>query len=302
MADATTTAGTTRPGAADEGATAGAAKCKSVGCYTINFGETDAASGSLQSAFAKYRQEKAKALELRAGPAKRERSDDEKQALREKFLARCRHYLGVPYKKRYFDEGTPEYESPIFLDCCGLVRRVMWDLQEDFGFRLGGWNQAYQWDTLADAEVSDPSQLKPGDLVFYAGDYTRPSAKQQKFRMVHVEVWLGGETGEATLGARWKKGKVSEFPSYKFESSSWGNVEMHFCSLEPWLRGECMPKHTHMWRMRSFEWMRNEKSVFSDAAGESAGGPAAEEGEGEHCQMQEQAAGSDSDDEDEPTA
>ena len=106
MADATTTACTTRPGAADEGATAGAAKCKSVGCYTINFGETDAASGSLQSAFAKYRQEKAKALELRAGPAKRERSDDEKQALREKFLARCRHYLGV-VSSRPGDLGAP---------------------------------------------------------------------------------------------------------------------------------------------------------------------------------------------------
>lgn len=95
MADATTASDKPRLDTVDDGATVRVAKCKSVGCYTINFGETDAASGSLQSAFEKYRQEKAKALELRTGPAKRERTEDEKQALREKFLATCRHYIGV---------------------------------------------------------------------------------------------------------------------------------------------------------------------------------------------------------------
>jgi len=150
----------------------------------------------------------------------------------------------------------------------------MWDLQEDFGFRLGNWNQAYQWDTLASAEVEEPSQLKPGDLVFYAADYTNTKAKAQKFRMVHVEVWLGGDTGEATLGARWKRGKVSEFGSYKFASSSWSGVEYHFCSIDPWLSGECVPKNSHMWRMRSLDWMRNDKSVFSAAEDQGEEEPA----------------------------
>jgi hypothetical protein len=137
----------------------------------------------------------------------------------------------------------------------------MWDLQEDFGFRLGPWNQAYQFDTLVDAQVSSPAELRPGDLVFYAGDYTNPKATPQKFRMVHVEVFLGGES---TIGARWKKGKVSVFDSYKFVSTSWTNVEYLFCSIDPWLRGECVPKNNHMWRVRSLDWVGNSKSVFAD--------------------------------------
>ena len=33
------------------------------------------------------------------------------------------------------------YNSPLFLDCCALVRQVVYDLREDFGFTLGRWNQ-----------------------------------------------------------------------------------------------------------------------------------------------------------------
>ena len=36
-----------------------------------------------------------------------------------------------------------EFDAPLFLDCCGLVRRVLRDLHHDFGFRIGPWNQAY---------------------------------------------------------------------------------------------------------------------------------------------------------------
>jgi hypothetical protein len=136
-------------------------------------------------------------------------------------------------------------------------------MQEDLGFRLGSWNQAYQWDTLAESEVTDHTLLEPGDLVFYAGDYTNPKAKRQKHRMVHVEVFLGGESGRGTIGARWKKGVVSLFDDYAFEATSWGNVSFHFCKIDPWLNGECVPKHSHLWRMRSLEWMSNAKSVFS---------------------------------------
>ena len=39
---------------------------------------------------------------------------------------------------------APEYDSPLFLDCCALVRRVLFDLKDDFGFKIGAWNQAYQ--------------------------------------------------------------------------------------------------------------------------------------------------------------
>ena len=39
---------------------------------------------------------------------------------------------------------APTYRSKLFLDCCGLVRRAMRDLQEEFGFTIGPGNQAYQ--------------------------------------------------------------------------------------------------------------------------------------------------------------
>lgn len=42
-----------------------------------------------------------------------------------------------------FSYTANEYNSPLFLDCCGLVRKVLRDLKEDFGFEVGPWNQAY---------------------------------------------------------------------------------------------------------------------------------------------------------------
>lgn len=60
----------------------------------------------------------------------------------------AKKYIGVPYKKSFHKEGDPLYDSPLFLDCCGLVRQVVFDLRSDFGFALGKWNQAYQFDVL----------------------------------------------------------------------------------------------------------------------------------------------------------
>lgn len=37
----------------------------------------------------------------------------------------------------------PEYDAPLFLDCCGLIRKVLRDLKEEFAFDIGPWNQAY---------------------------------------------------------------------------------------------------------------------------------------------------------------
>ena len=69
-----------------------------------------------------------------------------------------------------FDLSEPEYNSSLFLDCCGLVRQVLRDLSSDFGFRVGPWNQAYQYDTLPHT-LSGPSEAQPGDLVFIAAQY-----------------------------------------------------------------------------------------------------------------------------------
>lgn len=45
---------------------------------------------------------------------------------------------------QHFINSAPTFHSEQFLDCCGLVRRVVRDLKEDFGFTIGPWNQAYQ--------------------------------------------------------------------------------------------------------------------------------------------------------------
>lgn len=57
--------------------------------------------------------------------------------------------------------------------------------------------------------------------------------------MVHVEVFTGGETGEQTIGARWQKGVVKYFDSYKFESTAYHSIQFHYKSLDTWLEGIC---------------------------------------------------------------
>ena len=117
--------------------------------------------------------------------------------LRQKFLERAIHYIGVPYAKRYCEPGTEAYNSSLFLDCCGLVRQVLVDLKEEFGFRVCRWNQAYQYDTLGPEIAFE--DMKPGDLIFYSATYYDTKKKRQIHDMVHVEIFIGGETGEQSL-------------------------------------------------------------------------------------------------------
>merc|ERR1740117_8948 len=205
--------------------------------------------GSLQANFAKFRQEKVKLAKMER---KNKFAADKKRAepgamdrLRTKFLEQCFKYAGVPYHRKYHEDPTSEHHgAPLYLDCCGLIRQVVIDLKEDFGFTQGKWNQTYQYDTLRSSEVQSHEQLEPGDLVFIKGDYYSDS-KPQKYGIVHVEVFLGdsewaGEhraTGEATIGARWQKGIVQVFPSYSFDAKSYKIEEFIFCKLDPWLKG-----------------------------------------------------------------
>lgn len=96
--------------------------------------------------------------------AREKRSDPEHmQKLRKKFLQTALTYIGVPYARKYHEPDcedmvesvihylilllhflAPTHHSPLFLDCCGLVRRVLRDMKEDLGFTAGPWNQAYQ--------------------------------------------------------------------------------------------------------------------------------------------------------------
>lgn len=95
-----------------------------------------------------------------------------RQVLRKKFIDQAFKYLGVPYAKKFYKEGDKYYDSPLFLDCCALVRKCVNDLYEDFKFSLFGWNQQYQYDILPD-EI-EFSQMQPGDLVFYSATFYDP--------------------------------------------------------------------------------------------------------------------------------
>lgn len=159
-----------------------------------------------------------------------------RDALREKFINQAKSYLGVPYSKKFYKEGDEFYNSPIFLDCCGLVRRCVNDLNEEFKFSLFGWNQQYQYDILPDEIKFE--EMKPGDLIFYSATfYEKDLWKPQLHDLVHVEIYLGGETGEQTIAGREPRGVVSIFDTYKFESSNYHSIIYRFKSIETWLKG-----------------------------------------------------------------
>lgn len=91
------------------------------------------------------------------------------------------------------------------------------------------------------------------------------SSKVQKHNNVHVEIFIGGETGLQTIGARYSTGKIQVFPSYKFESSKWSLVNYHFRSLETWLDGKCescCPEHPWISSLINLSNGAGSKSIF----------------------------------------
>jgi hypothetical protein len=150
---------------------------------------------SLQSSFLKFRDQKIKERQIMKLSQQQilseGRSQNFKEILRNKFIEDAKKYIGVPYAERYKSEEDPI--APLYLDCCGLIRKVVQDLQDDFGFIIGRWNQAYQMDTLP--IVLTQEELKPGDLIFYEGVFNSKRSKPQKHNNVHVEIFIGGETG-----------------------------------------------------------------------------------------------------------
>jgi len=55
--------------------------------------------------------------------------------------------------------------------------------------------------------------------------------------MTHVEIWLGDSV--KTIGARWQKGKVQVFDSYRFNATSYHSPTYIFKSIDTWLMGVC---------------------------------------------------------------
>lgn len=197
---------------------------------------------NLQDQFSKFRDKRVhknkEMIELKKQSALRRTDPDFKAKLRAKFVERARHYFGVPYAKKFHKEGSEMYNSKLFLDCCGLVRRIVYDLRDDFGFTLGWFNQNYQFETLP--IKLELHQMKPGDLIFYTGTYyPDKKLKKQIHKLVHVEIFTGGTTGEGSIGARYSTGIVKEFDSFKFQSTNYYDVEHHYRSIDTWLDGVC---------------------------------------------------------------
>jgi cell wall-associated NlpC family hydrolase len=133
-----------------------------------------AGSNSLQANFARFRGERAREKKMKKQLAAKKaentapRTQAEKDLLRAKFVAQAKSYMGVPYHPSYHrSTDSPYHDAPLYLDCCGLVRRTLQDLASDFGFQIGRWNQAYQFECCP-VEMKE-EELKPGDLIFTAG-------------------------------------------------------------------------------------------------------------------------------------
>jgi hypothetical protein len=278
---------------------------------------------SLQDSFQAFRakrasqmsRRKARSEQARARTDSRRRTDPTfRNELREKFVARARHYFGVPYSSRAVEqmcaEEDPDRQAPLYLDCCGLVRQVLRDLADDFGFVVGPWNQAYLFETLP-VRFESVDELKPGDLIFTSAPYYSDKRKRQRHDMVHVEIFVGGASGRGTIGSRklqripnpaypasdseyeWtgdaqRVGHVGEHPTYMFRSLSYGGPtkKFWFCSLQPWLDGVLRPTTEWVGRVNGV-WVREsgagrvqtkqaEKSVFGsgDCAADDDGADA----------------------------
>lgn len=253
------------------------------------------AQPNLQASFLKFRDQKIKEMQMmkmaKQAALTNCRTPEFKDALRRKFVETAKKYLGVPYALRYKNPEDPV--APLYLDCCALVRQAVQDLQDDFGFAIGRWNQCYQIDTLP--IVLKQEELKPGDLIFYEGEYYSSRSKPQKHNMVHVEIFLGGETGEECIGSRYHRGKVSIFPSFQFTSTTWKLVKYHFRSIDTWLDGVCKSCCLeHSWQSDSLSYLEaaGKRSIFSDASLEDvdAGGDEDDDVDGALCACSNAAA------------
>ena len=220
---------------------------------------------SLQDNFKNFRQyvnkiRKEKKNSKKLKPVSFKDNPERIKELREKFLETARSLIGVPYGKRYL-KLHPEYTDNLFLDCCGLIRQVVYLMSEDLGFTLGHWNQCYQYDMLPEEIPFEKTQK--GDLVFYSADYF-PGKKRKRFihDMVHVEI-LTGE-GEKTIGSRKKDSTVQEFNCYKLKDNKRYRYVYHFKSIDLWLRG-VLKSHCkeHKWEKNDTDKIAPEISKYS---------------------------------------
>jgi len=125
------------------------------------------------------------------------------------------------------------------LDCSAFIRQCVVDLQQHFGFVMGGWNQAYQFDTLP-IKVATVQELEPGDLIFISGVYFDEKRKRKPHDMTHVEMYFPcGPRMCETIGSRHKRGCVQVHSDFRFESQTYHSMQYHFRKIDTWLEGIC---------------------------------------------------------------
>lgn len=99
------------------------------------------------------------------------RPPEELARLRTRFLELAHKHAGIPYCRKNHPSDSDLFNMPYELDCCALVRVVVREMEPELGIRLGPWNQAYMFDTLPVRYDDLCGDLKPGDLIFYQGEY-----------------------------------------------------------------------------------------------------------------------------------
>jgi len=57
--------------------------------------------------------------------------------------------------------------------------------------------------------------MKAGDIIFYSAKLYNKDAKVHAHEMVHVEIFVGGDTGSQSIGARRKGGVVQLFDDFR---------------------------------------------------------------------------------------
>ncbi|KAL0234721.1 hypothetical protein PCE1_001757 [Barthelona sp. PCE] len=207
---------------------------------------------SLQSRFKAFRKQRMKAVSNRQTSSTSSepiRTPEEAEDLRAQFLHHAHKYCGVPYSRKHHKDFHESFPG-LYLDCCGLIRRVFWK-DIDAGFNLGPWNQKYYFEALNDY-IIPLEQAKPGDLIFYKGVRTGKTDQT----IVHVEILL---ENEQSLGSRYSGVDVREH--FLFDSSSWSLVEYYICSIDSWFSGilKQFPR-SHKYFIPLF----SEKSIFFD--------------------------------------
>ena len=118
-----------------------------------------------------------------------------------------------------------------------------------------------------------PEALQPGDLIFWSATYNDPAKKPRKHNLVHVEVFIGGESGEATIGSRstdpqsFKGVAVHEsYRSYAANCTASHSFQLFFRSIDTWLDGICVSHCKECtWAERPGMHINKKYSLFAGA-------------------------------------